>query len=220
MRYQALHSWEVDPQEAIQLQEELRKKVVKDTPIPPVRSVAGVDVSFPQSDISRAAVVVLSFPDLAIIERQVADTPVTFPYIPGLLAFREAPAVLEAVYNLVKESDLFIFDAQGYAHPRRMGLATHLGIFLDKPSIGCAKSRLVGEYQMPGGQLGSREGLVDKGEIIGAVVRTRPGSPPLFISIGHRICLDEAVRYTLACTKRGNRLPEPTRLAHEIASSP
>ena len=214
----SLHSWVVSPQEAIQIQLKLKGKIIKEGKIPRVRLVAGVDVGFPNRETARAAVVVLSFPSLKLVEKRIAEIPVTFPYIPGLLAFREAPAVLAAITKLEREPDLFIFDAQGYAHPRRMGLATHLGLFLDKPAIGCAKSRLIGDYQMPGNQVGDREDLVDKDEIIGAVVRSRPGSPPLFISIGHRISLDEAVKYVLACTKQGNRLPETTRFAHELAS--
>lgn len=218
MNYHSLHSWDVSPQEAVQIQESLRGKIIRDAVVPRVRLVAGVDVGFPRSGVARAAVVTLSFPNLKIVTKQVAEVSVTFPYIPGLLAFREAPAVLAAIAKLEVAPDLFLFDAQGYAHPRRMGLATHLGLFLDKPSIGCAKSKLVGRYEVPGNRVGDRSDLVDEGETIGAVVRTRLGSPPLFISIGHRISLDEAVKYVLVGTKRGKRLPEPTRLAHELAS--
>lgn len=218
MHYYPPHSWDVSPQEAVQIQEGLRRKIIKDAAISRVRLVAGVDVGFPKPEVARAAVVTLSFPDLKVVAKQVAKVSVTFPYIPGLLAFREAPAVLAAIAKLEVAPDLFLFDAQGYAHPRRMGLATHLGIFLDKPAIGCAKSKLVGRYQVPGNRVGDRSDLIDKGEIIGAVVRARLGSPPLFISVGHKISLDEAVKYTLACIKRGRRLPEPTRLAHELAS--
>lgn len=219
MNYHSLHSWEVSPQKAIQIQENLRKRIVKDEALSQIRTVAGVDVGFPNRDVAQAAVTVLTFPKLELVEKQLAKVPVTFPYIPGLLAFREAPAVLVAIRLLTNEPDLFIFDAQGYAHPRRMGLATHLGIFIDKPSIGCAKSKLVGSYQAPSNRVGGRSALIDNNEIIGAVVRTKPGSPPLFVSVGHRISLDEAVRCVLICTKRGNRLPEPTRLAHQIVSS-
>lgn len=226
MNHQPFHSWNVGSQEAIQIQEKLKKKIVRYGVPPQVCHIAGVDVGFPSSlqaskdrSLARAAVVVLSFPDLSVVEKQVAEVSVTFPYIPGLLAFREAPAVLEAITKLESDPDLFIFDAQGYAHPRRMGLATHLGLFLDKPSIGCAKSKLVGSFKMPGNRVGERADLIDNGEIVGAVVRTRPGSPPLFISVGHKISLDEAVKYVLTCTKRGNHLPEPTRLAHQLASS-
>ena len=238
MNYQLLHSWDVSPQEAIRIQEKLREKVIKEGPPPApgdplsreararlwqladrVRKVAGVDVGFPAPETARAAVVVLSFPKLELVEKQIAEVPATFPYIPGLLAFREAPAVLEVIRQLADEPNLFIFDAQGYAHPRRMGLATHLGLFLDKPTIGCAKSKLIGQYLMPGNRVGERADLVDNSEVVGAAVRSRPGSPPLFISVGHKISLDEAVKYVLACTKRGNHLPEPTRLAHQFASS-
>lgn len=211
-------SWNVSSQEAVQIQESLRKKIVKEGVPRRVNLVAGVDVGFPDKNIARAAVVVLSFPKLELVEKQIAEVPVTFPYVPGLLAFREAPACLAAIKKLANEPDLFIFDAQGYAHFRRMGLATHLGIILDKPSVGCAKSRLVGKYQVPGNRVGDKSDLIDKGEVVGAVVRSKQKSPPLFISIGHKISLDEAVRYVLACTKRGQRLPETTRLAHQIVS--
>jgi deoxyribonuclease V len=218
MNYSSLHSWNVDPKEAIKLQEGLREKVIKAGKLPLVRRVAGVDVGFPNRDTARAAVVVLSFSKLELIERQVVEIPIAFPYIPGLLAFREASACLAAIRQLADEPDLFIFDAQGYAHPRRMGLASHLGLFLDKPSIGCAKSKLIGYFQAPGNRVGDRSDLVNRNEVIGAAVRSRPGSPPLFISVGHKISLDDAVKYTLLCIKRGNRLPETTRLAHQLAS--
>lgn len=218
MNFSPLHSWNVDPKEAIKLQEGLRENVIKEGGFSRIRRVAGVDVGFPSQDTARAAVVILNFPRLEPIEEQVAEVPVTFPYIPGLLAFREAPACLAAVEKIENEPDLFIFDAQGYAHPRRMGLATHLGLFLDKPSIGCAKSRLTGYFRAPGNRVGDRTDLVDKKEVIGSVVRSRPGSPPLFISVGHKVSLDEAVRYVLTCIKRGNRLPETTRLSHQLAS--
>jgi deoxyribonuclease V len=222
MEFSKFHPWDVTPKEAIRIQQSLRSKVVSEGN-PRARLIAGVDVGFPPRQtrggpIARAAVVVLSFPGLELVEERVAEIPVTFPYVPGLLSFREVPACLEAIRQLKKEPDLFIFDAHGYAHPRRMGLATHLGIILDKPSIGCAKSKLVGEYRMPGIRVGDREDLFDKGEVIGTVVRTKPGSAPLFISIGHKISLSEAAECVLACTKRGNRLPETTRLAHQAAS--
>ena len=218
MNYSSLHFWNVTPKEAVKIQQELRDKVVKEGRPSCVRLVAGVDVDFPNRDTARAAVVVLGFPKLELVEKQVAEIPVTFPYIPGLLAFREAPSCLAAIQKLEHEPNLFIFDAQGYAHPRRMGLATHLGLFLDRPSIGCAKSRLVGRYQMPGNRVGDGSDLIDGDELIGTVVRTKPNTKPLFISVGHNISLDEAVKYVLLCTKRGNRLPETTRFAHKLAS--
>jgi len=211
-----LHAWNVTHEEAVAIQNALRRHVVTENRLGPVSTVAGVDVGFPARDIARAAVVVLRFPELKPLDCAIAQVPVEFAYIPGLLAFREVPAVLAAVEKLRVTPDLFIFDAQGLAHPRRMGLASHAGLLLDWPSVGCAKSRLTGTAVEPGPERGSRSPLMDGRECIGAVVRTRTGVSPVYVSIGHRVDLDTAVRYVLDCAPR-YRLPETTRYAHRLA---
>jgi deoxyribonuclease V len=213
------HPWDVSPDEAVRIQHRLRGLVsVENAPgLEAVRTVAGVDVSI-HDDQCRAAVVVLSYPDLAVLGSSVAQggRPITFPYIPGLLSFREGPAVLDACAALETAPDLLIFDGQGLAHPRRCGIASHMGVILDVPSIGCAKSRLCGQYDEPATAAGSTADLVDRGEVIGRAVRTRDGVSPVFVSVGHRVDLDTAVRWVLACC-RGYRLPETTRWAHRVA---
>lgn len=216
MQWQGLHGWDVSPAEAIKIQNDLRQRVETIPFTGTVHTVAGVDVGL-HGDVARSAIVVLSYPDLTPVETVVVDMPVTFPYIPGLLSFRECPVVLEACEKLRQEPDLIIVDGQGYAHPRRLGIASHLGLLLDRPTIGCAKSRLTGTYDMPGTAAGSYSELKDKGEVIGAVVRSKNGVSPLFVSIGHKIDLDSAVHWVLACC-RGYRLPETSRLAHQAAS--
>ncbi|MFQ6059382.1 MAG: deoxyribonuclease V, partial [Anaerolineae bacterium] len=209
------HPWNVSPEEAMAIQEALRGKVSTERDFEEVHTVAGVDVGF-KGDLARAAVVVLSYPGLEPLDQSVAEVRCQFPYIPGLLAFREAPAVLAALEKMTTEPDLFIFDAQGLAHPRRMGLATHVGVLINRPSIGCAKSRLCGDHAEPPAEVGSYTYLYDGEEIIGAVVRTRTGVSPLYVSIGHRIDLKTAIAYVLGCC-RGYRLPETTRYAHRVA---
>ena len=209
------HPWNVSPAEAMEIQRQLRGKVSKERSFGEVHTVAGVDVGF-KGEVARAAVVVLSYPELQPLDYSVAELPVEFPYIPGLLSFREGPSVLAALEKLATEPDLFIFDAQGLAHPRRMGLASHIGIIIDRPSIGCAKSRLCGTHHQPGPERGSYVHLYDNDEVIGAVVRTRTGVKPLYVSIGHRIDLESAIEYVLGCC-RNHRLPETTRYAHRVA---
>jgi deoxyribonuclease V len=212
-----LHRWDVAPEEAVALQQGLRQHLLGRADVGTVGRVAGVDVSF-RGNTACAAVVVLSFPDLAPVDRAWAEVPVTFPYIPGMLSFREGPAVLAAFERLTLWPDLALFDGQGTAHPRRMGLACHLGLFLDLPTIGCAKSRLCGTHDPPGPGRGDWAALRDGDEVIGAVLRSRPGTAPLYVSPGHRIDLPSAVHYVLACCTR-YRLPETTRLAHRLAGS-
>jgi deoxyribonuclease V len=166
--------------------------------------------------MARAAVVVLKLADLEPVDCAVDEAPATFPYIPGLLTFREGPSVLSALERLTIWPDLLIFDGQGIAHPGRIGLAAHMGVILDHPSIGCAKSRLTGTHADPGDDVGDWEPLADEGEIIGAVVRSRTGVKPLYVSIGHRVDLPTAIDLVLRCT-RGYRLPETTRHAHKVA---
>ena len=216
MQYRALHSWDVTPEEARRLQNGLRTQVVKTDRFGKINTVAGVDIGF-KKDIARASVVVLSFPGLQVVDSVVTESPVRFPYVPGLLSFREIPPLLTAFTQLQTEPDLIIVDGQGIAHPRRFGLASHLGLILNKPTIGCAKSRLWGRYEEPETEQGSYTYLMDKDEVIGAVVRTRKNVKVVYISIGHRISLDSARTLTLACC-RGYRLPETTRYAHNAAS--
>jgi len=212
------HPWDLPVKEAETLQARLAKQVVARTTFKrnAIKTVAGVDVGF-EGGVARAAAVVLSFPDLEPLDFSLGEAPVTFPYVPGLLAFREGPAVLAALARLATWPDLFLFDAQGIAHPRRLGLAAHLGVVLDSPSIGCAKSRLVGSHDEPGKAMGDWVYLYSDKQVIGVVVRTKVGAQPLYLSVGHRVDLEAARDLVLRCVK-GHRLPEPTRLAHDIAS--
>jgi len=216
MKYRDLHSWDVPPEEARQFQNELRSQVIQTDRFGTINTVAGVDIGF-KKDIALASVVVLRFPELQVVDSVVTESPVRFPYIPGLLSFREIPPLLTAFTALQTEPDLVIVDGQGIAHPRRFGLASHLGLILDKPTIGCAKSRLWGRYEEPDPEQGAYTYLIDKGEVIGAVVRTRANVRVVYVSIGHRISLDSARVWVLACC-RGYRLPETTRYAHNAAS--
>ena len=182
-----------------------------------MKRVAGVDISVDRKgNIARGAVVILSYPQLEPLESQVAERPIEYPYVPGLLTFREAPVILQACEQLSHNPDLILVDGQGIAHPRRLGLAAHLGILLDCPTIGCAKSRLCGEHLTVGTELGDYVELLDGDEVIGAVLRTRTNVKPLYVSIGHRIDLASAIQWVINCSK-GYRLPEPTRLAHQVA---
>ncbi|MCY3743693.1 MAG: deoxyribonuclease V [Candidatus Poribacteria bacterium] len=216
MKYRALHSWDVTPEEARQLQNELRSQVVQTDRFGTINTVAGVDIGL-KKDTALASVVVLSFPELQVVDSVVTESPVRFPYIPGLLSFREIPPLLTAFAALQTEPDLVIVDGQGIAHPRRFGLASHLGLILDKPTIGCAKSRLWGQYEEPDSEQGAYTYLTAKEEVIGAAVRTRANVRVVYVSIGHRISLDSARVWVLACC-RGYRLPETTRYAHNAAS--
>lgn len=210
------HPWDLSPQDALLLQAKLAGQVVRENQLETVTAVAGIDVGL-QDDGVHAAVVVLNFPGLEIAARAVAMRRATFPYIPGLLSFREGPVILDAFQKLAQKPDLLIFDGQGIAHPRRLGIASHLGLLVDIPTIGCAKSRLCGRHEEPDFEHGSHVPLIDHGEIIGAVVRTRSGVKPVYVSIGHRIDLKTSIKYVLACC-RGYRLPETTRQAHHLAA--
>lgn len=213
------HPWDVSPTEAREIQERLRP-LVRVTPLEnPPHTVAGVDVSVKGSR-SRAAIVIHEYPTMRPIRAYRAEMNISFPYVPGLLAFREGPVVLKALRKALEGTpplpDVLMFDAQGLAHPRHFGLACHLGVLLDLPSIGCAKSHLWGQYTPPGERKGSWTPLSDGDEIIGAVVRTRDRVRPVFVSVGHRVDLEAAVDLVLRCTTR-YRLPEPTRQAHRVA---
>jgi deoxyribonuclease V len=215
MRAQAPHNWELTPKSAVEVQRRLRQQVVTYNELPTVRTVAGVDIST-GGGRARAAIVVLELQALQPLEAATSNLPLTSPYIPGLLAFREGPAIFAALDRLRMEPDLYIFDGQGLAHPRRMGIATHMGVIMDRPSIGCAKSRLCGEHDEVGPRVGQYSELRDQGEVIGAVLRTRERVKPVYISIGHKIDLQTAIDYVLRCGA-GFRLPEPIRWAHKVA---
>ncbi|MGH2510936.1 MAG: deoxyribonuclease V [Ktedonobacteraceae bacterium] len=212
-----LHAWNLDIKEAKDLQRELARKIVLEDQLGEVRSVAGVDMAINEgSGMARAAVVLLSYPDLALLEQHVYEEPLRMPYIPGLLSFRELPSLLGALQQLKQKPDLVMADGQGIAHPRRLGIAAHLGLWIETPTIGCAKSLLVGKYEPVGEEVGAWSPLLDGNETIGAVLRTRTRVKPLFISQGHKISLASSLKYVLACG-RGYRLPETTRLADKLS---
>ncbi len=217
MKVQSLHNWQVDARRAQAIQRELAGQISRNGAVIRPRLLAGIDVSVSRfGGTATAAVVVLDYPGLEVVEVQTARGEPGFPYVPGLLSFREAPLALAACAKLNATPDLVIVDGQGIAHPRRLGLASHLGLLLDVPTIGCAKSRLCGQHHEPGDEAGSHAELTDNGEVIGAVLRTRAGVKPVYISTGHKIDLDGAIHWTLKLS-RGYRLPEPTRLAHLAA---
>jgi len=215
VKFSRRHSWDLEPREAISLQKDLAGEVRTENDLPDkIRRVAGIDVSYEKhGDLFYAGVVVLSYPDLSLVEEASCRQRVTFPYIPGLLSFRELPAVLEAFRSLKAVPDVVLVDGQGIAHPRRLGLAAHLGLWLDLPTIGCAKSRLCGSHGEPLQARGARVPLLDGDELIGEVVRTRDGVKPLYISPGHKVDIETAADFVLTCGG-GYRLPEPTRRAH------
>jgi deoxyribonuclease V len=218
MRIPSPTSWTVSPQQAIEIQREFAARVSEEDTLETIHSVAGVDVGLEGDDhsIGRAAVVVLRFPDLVPLDYAVARLPLTFPYVPGLLAFREIPVILRALEQLETVPDVLIVDGHGRAHPRRLGIASHLGVLLDAVTIGCAKSILCGTAASPPNRVGAWTPLVERGERIGAVVRTRAGVSPVYVSVGHRISLARAIELVLQCC-RGYRLPETTRYAHRVA---
>ncbi|MBS1236410.1 MAG: endonuclease [Proteobacteria bacterium] len=215
-----IHPWPASAAEAIVLQQKLRERVIVVDQLDTVSTVAGLDVG-PEGDgsVMRAAVAVLSFPDLKTADQVVARRPASFPYIPGLLSFREIPALLDALARLGALPDLLLCDGQGLAHPRRFGLACHLGVLTGIPSIGVAKSLLVGEHGPLPPARGSWRPLVHKGEVVGAALRTRTGVAPVYVSIGHKVSLATVIDYVLACSPNF-RLPETTRAAHRLASGP
>ncbi len=220
MKINQHHAWPLTVEDAIAIQESLRNQVTRSDKLKePVQYVAGVDMGFESNGtISRAAVAVLSFPDLQVIETSLAYRPTSFPYIPGFLSFREIPAVLDALEKIQITPDIILCDGQGIAHPRRLGIASHLGVILDMPTIGVAKSLLIGKHDQLPDTKGSWQPLIHKGETIGAVLRTRQGVKPLYVSIGHRISLNTAIDYVLSCTPK-YRLPETTRIADKLASA-
>jgi deoxyribonuclease V len=216
MHLRTLHPWNIPPKEAVAIQRGLASSIITDVPfdVDRARRIAGVDVSSTRFDpLLTAGVIVWDRETGDILEAVWAQRTQTMPYIPGLLSFREIPVLAEAIRHLTIEPDAFLVDGQGIAHPRRLGIAAHLGLLIDVPTVGIAKSLLAGKGDDPGNDAGSTTPLFDKGECIGAIVRTKAECKPLYISPGNRIGVDDAVSLALSCT-RGYRLPEPTRLAH------
>jgi len=212
------HPWDLDPASARALQRKLAEEVDVSRPLGPCRLLAAADVSYLKGDEQLyAAVVVVEMPDLRLIERVGVAGPSVFPYVPGLLSFREAPPVLDAFRKLQTVPDVVLCDGQGIAHPRRLGLACHLGLWLEIPTIGCAKSRLCGHSEEPAPARGSRSELIDRGEVVGSVVRTRDRVSPLYVSPGHLCDLEGAVEVVLATAPR-YRLPLPAKMAHEYVN--
>lgn len=212
------HSWDVSEAEAVAIQRRLAPLAHAAPPIAldTVKLVAGVDVSY--ADRARGAVVVYRYPEMELVEQATVTRDLAFPYVPGLLSFREVPVALDALAKLRMTPDLLLCDGQGYAHPRRFGLACHLGLVTGIASVGCAKTRLTGAYTEPGPAIGDRSPLTVRGEVVGVALRSRPGVRPLFVSQGYRVTLEQAVEVTLRCL-RGYRLPEPTRAADHLAAA-
>ncbi|MFC2020233.1 deoxyribonuclease V [Chloroflexota bacterium] len=217
MKPKRLHNWQLSTSQAIQIQHRLAAQVSRNGELITPHFIAGVDISVGRGEeIATGSAVVLNYPELRVIETQVAKGRLNFPYIPGLLSFRESPLTLAVCEQLSITPDLILVDGQGIAHPRRFGLASHLGLFLDTPTIGCAKSLLCGNYEEPGIEPGSYTEVMDKGETIGVALRTKLGVKPVYVSTGHKIDLQTAIYWVMECC-RGYRLPEPTRLAHQAA---
>ncbi len=217
VKVQYWHSWKVTVEQAREIQRRLAAEVSSRNRIQTPHLIAGADISSSnQSRVGRGAVVVLNFPELVVEETVVVEGELYFPYIPGMLSFREAPLVLTACQKLSAVPDFILVDGQGLAHPRRLGLASHLGLLLDIPAIGCAKSILCGRHGPLGVEVGCYSDLVDGGEVIGAAVRTRERAKPVYVSIGHAVDLPNAIHWVMQCC-RGYRVPEPTRLAHLAA---
>lgn len=216
MKFVDLHTWDIKPKEAIRLQNNLKDRIILKDNFVTINTVAGADISLSkQSGMGFAGVIVYKYPELIEIERVSAREKLQFPYIPGLLSFREAPLLLNAFAKLKTTPDAVLFDGQGIAHPRRIGIASHMGLWLGIPTIGCAKSRLTGKYKEPDISDGSFTYLYDRNDIIGAAVRTRTNIKPVFISPGHLISLKSAIEITLGCTD-GLRIPKPTREADKF----
>lgn len=219
MKIKPLHDWNLTPAEAIQIQKQLAFEVIaQDDFKQPIKTVAGIDLGYDvKNDTSRAVVVVLSFPELELLESSEARLPIQFPYVPGLLSFRETPVAIKALENLKLAPDMILCDGQGLAHPRRFGIACHIGIIAEIPTIGVAKSILVGKYENLAEERGNTAPLVHKGEQVGVALRTKNKTQPVFVSVGHRVSLETATQIVLDCTPK-YRLPETTRLADKMAS--
>jgi deoxyribonuclease V len=217
------HNWNVSIPEARAIQRELSPLVTLDDAVslPNLRAIAGVDNGYVKGDAGftgYAAAVSYGFPSLDRGETVFADRPADFPYVPGFLTFREGPVMLDALLRLAPEPEVILVDGHGYAHPRRFGIASHLGVVLDHPTIGCAKSVLVGHYDEPAEEFGAHTPLIDRGEVVGAAVRTRPGHVPLYVSPGHKLSVETALAIVLACCRDGGYLPVPTQAAHDAVA--
>jgi deoxyribonuclease V len=219
--HHSLHPWDLNPREAIALQERLASQIILQDAPEEIRTVAGVDMSIDtRTGLGLAGIIVFEFPSLREVERVSASAPLSFPYIPGLLSFREGPILLKAFERLKTCPDVLIFDGQGVAHPRRLGIASHMGLLLDRPTIGCGKSLLWGVYQEPGIRKGEMAPLLDRdsGEVLGTILRTRDRVKPVYISAGHRISQAKAIEVVLQCLD-GYQIPKPTRLADQFVGS-
>ena len=217
VKVERLHSWQVSVPQALALQRKLAAQVSRIGEVTTPRFIAGVDISVSRAQgMATGAVVVLNYPELRVVETKITQGKLDFPYIPGLLSFRESPLTLAACEELTITPDLILVDGQGIAHPRRLGLASHLGLLLNTPTIGCAKSLLCGEHKELGEQPGSYAEIVDKDEVVGAALRTKLGLKPIYVSIGHKVDLQTAIYWVIQCC-RGYRIPEPGRLAHLAA---
>ena len=210
------HAWDLAPKAAIQVQHQLAGLVRAEPPPHPIKTIGGVDVSI-KNNRARAAIVVIRLDDLSVVEETALEADIPFPYIPGLLSFREMPVILPALEQLTTWPDAFMTDSQGLAHPRRFGLACHLGVMLNWPAFGVAKTRFIGRSEPLGEAKGSTIPLIDKKEQIGNVVRTRAGVKPVYVSIGHQFTLEMATELTLRCSPK-YKIPEPTRLAHNLST--
>lgn len=227
MQHSNLHDWDLKPAEAVELQKDLRSRVRIEPLAGPVSLVAGCDISFNKfSEIVYAGIVVLKLPELEIVDQATAVTKTRFPYIPGLLSFRETPALLEAWARLQTPPDVVVLDGQGLAHPRRFGIACHFGLLAGLPSMGCAKTVLVGKFEEPDPEAGSHSEMIHRGEVVGAALRTKDNVSPVFVSPGHLIDLPSAVDLVLRCVKGYStgdrskyRIPEPTRQAHLLVNA-
>ena len=218
-QFKQLHDWDLTPREAVELQQRLRDEVRIAPLAKEIRTIAGADISFNKFDPTiYAGVVVLSYPELEVIEESGVVSETKFPYVPGLLSFRETPSVLEAWSKLKTEPDALMLDGQGLAHPRRVGIACHVGLLIERPTLGCAKSVLVGKYDEPSTERGAWTEMVHKGEVVGAALRTKRNVQPVFVSPGHLIDLQGAVNLTLG-SDGGYRQPEPTRRAHLLVNA-
>ncbi|KAB7731779.1 deoxyribonuclease V [Rudanella paleaurantiibacter] len=219
MNYTPLHPWDVTPAEAVALQQQMRQQIRIEPLTQPVQTIAGCDISFNKfEETVYAGIVVLNLADLSVVEEVGVISRATFPYVPGLLSFREAPALLEAWEKLQTAPDAVMFDGHGMAHPRRIGIAAHIGLFIDRPSFGCGKSVLVGKYDEPAPERGNWSPMRHHGEVVGAALRTKNRVNPVYVSPGHRIDLPAAIELTLACNG-GYRIPEPTRRAHNLVNA-
>ena len=220
MQYRELHPWHVSITEAQRIQQRLRRSIQVGAYVHEIRYIAGADIAIaPTTPTVYAGVVVLDYTTLAVVERKGIMTTTDFPYIPGLLSFREAPALLQVFAQLDTTPDVVVFDGQGIAHPRGLGIASHMGLLLDVPAIGCAKSRLTGRYDEPPPTCGAHTPLYgSKGETLGAVLRTKERTKPVFVSVGHKMELSQALAILLHC-HRGYRIPEPTRLADQYVGA-